>query len=250
MPDPKPESERRLLSDELADRIQACILDGTYRAGDRLPPERELAEQLGANRGSVREALKKLEQLRLVEIQRGSGIRVRHLEDASLELVVPMLLVDGLPNLPLVRDLLELREVLVPAVMRLALERGSMAELDALASHLRHLADPEIAEAEYLSGLFELQDLGARMTDNRVLLLLTNSLRRFLERTPPVVPSFPLTPHRQALAPGLKRLAVAVDARDTESAVRATGDLLRRESAGLLRALGELCATETGSESP
>jgi GntR family transcriptional repressor for pyruvate dehydrogenase complex len=250
MPDPKPDSERRLLADELAERIQARILDGTYRPGDRLPPERELAEQLGANRGSVREALKKLEQLRLVEIQQGSGIRVRRLEEASLELVVPMLLVDGRTNLPLLRDLLELREVLVPAVMRLALERASLEELGALARHLRQMANPEIGDSEYLKGLFALQDLGARMTGNRVLLLLTNSLRRFLERAPLALPSFPLTLQRQALAPGLKRLAVAVEARDTESAVRATVDLLHREGAGLLQVLTELTAQEPGGSDP
>jgi DNA-binding FadR family transcriptional regulator len=246
MADPTAEPERRLLSDELADRIQTRILDGTYGPGDRLPPERELAEQLGANRGSVREALKKLEQLRLVEIQQGSGIRVRRLEEASLELVVPMLLVDRRPNVPLIRDLLELREVLVPAVMRLALERGSVEELSALAKHLREMADPGISDADYLEGLFALQDLGARMTGNRVLLLLTNSLRRFLERAPRVLASFPLVPQRQALAPGLKRLAVAVEARDTESAVRTMVDLLRREGRDLLRALEALAAEGPG----
>jgi DNA-binding FadR family transcriptional regulator len=130
--------------------------------------------------------------------------------------------------------------------MRLALERGSVDEIGALAEHLRHMADPEIDDVEYLTGLFALQDLGARMTSNRVLLLLTNSLRRFLERAPLVLPDFSLTPQRLALAPGLKRLAVAVEARDTDSAVRATVDLLRRESSGLLRALEALTVPEPG----
>jgi DNA-binding FadR family transcriptional regulator len=250
MSDPKPEPERRLLADALADRIQARIVDGTYRPGDRLPAERELAEQLGANRGSVREALKKLEQLRLVEIQQGSGIRVLPLEEASLELVVRMLLVDGRPNLPLIRELLELREVVVPAIVRLALERGSAGELDAFAKHLRRLAEAQSGEEAYRTGLFDLQDLGARMTRNRVLILLTNSLRRFFEQAPLALASTALIAQRQALVPGFKRLAVAVEARDTESAVRATVDLLRRAGADLLRALAGLAAGEPGGAEP
>ena len=79
--------ERRLLPDAVAEHIQSAILRGELRAGDRLPPERALAERLNVNRSSVREGLKKLEQLRLVEIQQGSGIRVRHPEEGSFDLI-------------------------------------------------------------------------------------------------------------------------------------------------------------------
>jgi DNA-binding FadR family transcriptional regulator len=237
--DPNPESERRLLPDALADRIQARILDGTYRPGDRLPPERDLAEQFGANRGSVREALKKLEQLRLVEIQQGSGIRVRPLDEASLELVMRMLVVEGRPNLPLMRDLLELREVVVPAMVRLGLERGRPEDLEALAQKLRHLAESQIGEEDYRAGVFDLQALGARMTRNGVLILLVSSLHRFLQQAPLALANTALMAQREALVPGFKLLAIAIEARDTESAVRATVDLLRRAGADLLRALAD-----------
>ena len=61
--EPLAQDPRGVLPDAVADQIQTKILNGTIRAGDRLPPERELALQLGVNRSSVREALKKLEQL-------------------------------------------------------------------------------------------------------------------------------------------------------------------------------------------
>jgi DNA-binding FadR family transcriptional regulator len=60
---------RRLLPSEVAAQIQAKIIDGSSAPGDCLPPERELASRLHVNRSSVREALKKLEELRLVDIQ-------------------------------------------------------------------------------------------------------------------------------------------------------------------------------------
>jgi GntR family transcriptional repressor for pyruvate dehydrogenase complex len=247
---PAADPARRLLADELADRIQALIIDGTYGPGDRLPAERELAEQLGANRGSVREALKKLEQLRLVDIQQGSGIRVRPLEEASLDLVMRMLLVDGRPNLPWIRDLMVLREALVPAVMRLAVERASAAELEEFSAHLQNVADPALSDAELQHALGDMGELSARMTQNRVVLLLTNSLRRFFEQAPLSVLNVALAMDRATLVPGLKRLAVAVDARDADSAVRATRDLLRRAHTSVLDALGDAKAEASEVDPP
>src|SRR5882672_11364391 len=77
----------RRQSDRIADGLRADILRGRYRPGERLPAERELATRLTVNRGSVREALKKLEQVGLVEIRRGDGAVVQHPQDASVEVV-------------------------------------------------------------------------------------------------------------------------------------------------------------------
>ena len=104
---------RRLLPSEVAAQIRAKILDGSFAPGDRLPPERELASQLHVNRSSMREALKKLEELRLVDIQQGSGTRVRATEQASFELVLTMVFPAGPENVHWIRELLELREVLL-----------------------------------------------------------------------------------------------------------------------------------------
>ena len=120
---------RRLLPSEVAAQIQAKILDGSFAPGDRLPPERELASQLHVNRSSVREALKKLEELRLVEIQQGSGTRVCDTEHASFELLFAMTFPAGPQNVTWIRELLELREVLLPGVLRIGLERASDEEI-------------------------------------------------------------------------------------------------------------------------
>jgi GntR family transcriptional repressor for pyruvate dehydrogenase complex len=171
---------RRALPDEVAARIQAQILDGSFAPGDRLPPERELATQLRVNRSSVREALKKLEQLRLVDIQRGSGTRVKEAEQASFDVVFPMLLAGGQPNVKRIRDLLELREALLASVLRLALERAGDAELELGVSSARRAAGAELSDDEFLEALRELPVMFARMTHNQVLLILANSVARFL----------------------------------------------------------------------
>lgn len=80
--------EPRRLYRQIADQIRALITGGEFARGARLPPERDLARQLGVSRPSVREALIALEVEGLVDVRIGSGIYVRgagngHLPDAS-----------------------------------------------------------------------------------------------------------------------------------------------------------------------
>jgi DNA-binding FadR family transcriptional regulator len=69
--------EPRRLYRQIADQIRTLIRSGEYGAGSRLPPERDLARQLGVSRPSVREALIALEVEGRVEVRIGSGIYVR-----------------------------------------------------------------------------------------------------------------------------------------------------------------------------
>ncbi len=210
-------------SQSVAEQIQARILDGTYRQGERLPGERDLALELNVNRSSVREALKRLEELRLVRIHQGSGIRVRNLEGASLELIPQMLLGAGRLDLSLLRDLLEFREVFVIGVLRLAIERAEEEQLRELAELLDNACRPEISADEYLRVVGEAQRLIAHMTRNQVVVMLGNALGRFLERPP--AREFAHGIERRRLYPHLKRLAYAVTARDGDTAVRAMREL-------------------------
>jgi len=68
--------EPRRLYRQIADQIRTLIRSGEFRPGSRLPPERDLARQLGVSRPSVREALIALEVEGLVEVRIGSGIYV------------------------------------------------------------------------------------------------------------------------------------------------------------------------------
>src|SRR5512144_2293892 len=67
----------RRLSRQIAEQIRGLIHSGEFPAGARLPPERDLARQLGVSRPSVREALIALEVEGLVEVRIGSGIYVQ-----------------------------------------------------------------------------------------------------------------------------------------------------------------------------
>ena len=219
-----------MIPDEVAERIFARILDGTFPVGERLPPERVLAEQLRVNRSSLREALKKLEQLRLVDIQGGSGTRVQPSEHASFELVWPALFAGGRPNLPWIRDLLELRDALVPGILRIAVERGSAAELGECSEGLRRCAAPDLDDAAFLDALVGLQAVFGRATRNRVVQILANSLERFLEQGAFLELARLVVFDRRGLRPLIQRLAVALDARDADTVERTARDLMRRLS--------------------
>lgn len=221
---------RRAVADEVADQIQSRILEGQLRPGDRLPSERELADELSVNRSSVREALKKLEQLRLVQIHQGSGIRVCRLEEASFDLVRSIVLRDGRLDRRWLGDLLELRTALLPGILRLALERATSKERDEVAALLRRVADPDLASEDFTRSLWELQAEFARMSRNQVLMILANSLGRFM--SDPLARALGATflRDRHSLLPALQRLAIAIEARDLETADRALLDFLRRQN--------------------
>ena len=58
-------------------RLAADVLAGRHAPGERLPTQRALAAELGVNMATVREGIKRLEQLKLVEVRQGDAMRVR-----------------------------------------------------------------------------------------------------------------------------------------------------------------------------
>ncbi|MFQ5515620.1 MAG: FadR/GntR family transcriptional regulator [Myxococcota bacterium] len=248
--DPKPErpvggrrsgeandAVRKAVPDLIAERIQARILDGSFRPGDRLPPERELAGQLCVNRSSLREALKKLEQLRLITIQQGSGIRVRSPEEASFDVVWSMLFVGGQPNLTRIREFLELREALLPRILRLGLERAGQEEIDHALVVIERASDPALSDERFAAVLLELSDGLCRMAGNQILVMLANSLRHFMAQRGFRPALRVLVHHRSTIVSLLHRLAPALRSRDMDGAESTYSAFLRLSAREIL---GEL----------
>jgi len=72
---------KQSLTDRLARQIRGLIRRGDYRQGDRLPPIMEMARRFGVGHPTIREALKKLEAVGIVEIRHGSGVYVSRSEE-------------------------------------------------------------------------------------------------------------------------------------------------------------------------
>ncbi len=129
--------------EQIADHLVEDIRAGRLRPGDRLPGERELAQQLGVGRASVREALGFLQVRGIIDTRRGSGSFVGANAVAVVveEAPVPGLLVpaDASPS-----SLIEARLILEPQIARLAAE--AQGEEEALAELIERMAascDPE-----------------------------------------------------------------------------------------------------------
>ena len=127
--------------EEIVRQIRTLISEGKLKSGDRLPPERELAERFRVSRPSVREALRALESMGLIEIRLGEGTFVREISVDSL--VEPLALV-MLTQREAVRELFEARRLLEPAIAGLAARRSTGEEIHEmeriLEEHAREVA--------------------------------------------------------------------------------------------------------------
>jgi DNA-binding FadR family transcriptional regulator len=218
------------LAGALAQRLRARIASGELRPGDRLPGERALAEDLGVHRGSLREALRQLERLRLVATRPGSGTLVLDPQHASFELVGEQLALGA--DRRWLRDLLLVRELIATGSLRALFERHARghAALREVARTLDAIAAPAVPPAAFLDALWELPASLARASGNQVLVLLANSTNHFLQsagRGREAAPELP-DRERQALTALVRRLARSLDARDEQRAERACASLGRK----------------------
>jgi DNA-binding FadR family transcriptional regulator len=93
-------------SDEIAAILRDDILRGHYRAGERLPSERDLSARFDTSRGAVREAFKRLEQLGIATVQPG-GARVVPIDQCTLDVLGPLLDLDDMPDPKLVDEVMQ-----------------------------------------------------------------------------------------------------------------------------------------------
>ena len=128
---------RTRVYEAVAAQIQAQIAEGRLRPGDRLPPERELAEAFGVSRDSVRDAIRVLELAGLVVPRQGEGTVVREL---TLDSVVSPLASALLQRKDLLADLLDARRIIEPALAYRAAQRAGDEDIQAMAEILRRQA--------------------------------------------------------------------------------------------------------------
>jgi GntR family transcriptional repressor for pyruvate dehydrogenase complex len=172
--------KRRNLADDIADSIRTRIFDGTYRPGQKLPPERELAKQLKVNRGSLREALKKLQHLGLIRIRQGDGTRVLNfLRTANVDIIKYLFVESPVDRHRLLTDLMEVRTHTCMLILRLAARRAPHDDLEALRQIVRDmLAEPgEIDVQRALIFDVEYWERLAQLGDNIVLQLIFNTVK-------------------------------------------------------------------------
>jgi GntR family transcriptional regulator, transcriptional repressor for pyruvate dehydrogenase complex len=172
MTDLRPVS-RSSVPDAVFARLCEAILAGRYEPGERLPPQRALAAELEVNMASVREALKRLEQLRLVEVRHGDATRVLDWRrSGGLEALALLGSVDA----RVIGPLFEARRLLLAEAARLAAQRAEPGQAAALVELAEAFAGaPDDAAAQLADWAFMAAVVEA--AGNLVFQLIMNSVR-------------------------------------------------------------------------
>jgi GntR family transcriptional repressor for pyruvate dehydrogenase complex len=117
--------------EQVAEQIQRLIVKGVLKPGDRLPPERDLALKFGVARSSIRDAIRTLEVMGILEPRQGHGTVVREVTADSL--VIPLASV-LMRKREMIAELLDVRRMIEPAL-------AGRATVNASEEELKHLED-------------------------------------------------------------------------------------------------------------
>lgn len=122
--------------EQVIDQIKSMIENGKLKRGDKLPSERDLVEQLGVSRASIREAIRVLEIIGLIDCKQGEGNFIKQSFDNGLfePLSVMFMLNDGKTN-----EIFELRRVMEIETAALAAKRITEEELEELNSLIKEM---------------------------------------------------------------------------------------------------------------
>jgi len=163
---------RLRLHEEIVTIIQKQIMNGTILPGTKLPTEREMAETFNVNRTTLREALRKLENLELLEIRHGDGVYARNfLESGNMDLIKAAFAMGEINKTIL--SLLEVRRIVVPEMASLAAQRRTAADLTEFEQVIFH------QELTVLERDIKVHQLIARYTHNLVYTIMLNFFNQF-----------------------------------------------------------------------
>jgi DNA-binding FadR family transcriptional regulator len=237
---------RRSLSDAVFAQLRDQIVSGAMPAGSPLPAERVLCEVLGVNRGAVREALRRLQQARLVSVHHGGTSRVLdYRASAGMDLLADLILGEsGHLDTRVVRGIVEMRSALAPDVARLAALRAGAETLDAVDGVVAAMREAR-GDLEALQRLS--QDFWAHLVegaDNLAYRLAFNTLREVYERSWELLRPL-LADELEDLA-SYAALAAALRRRDARSAERRARSLIRRGEARIAETLDRIDAHRPG----
>ena len=161
------------ITDEAIEKIKEMIISGALSPGDRLPREADLAERLGLSRNSLREAVKALSLIHVLDVRQGDGTYVTSLE--------PSLLLDAMGFVidfhrdDTVLEFLEVRRILEPAATAMAAGRMSQQDVAELRGLLEQLGETPSIE-ELVANDLEFHRRIALGAGNQVLCSLVDGL--------------------------------------------------------------------------
>lgn len=161
------------VTDEAIEKIKAMIVAGELSPGDRLPPEKELSERLGLSRNSMREAVKALEVIRVLDVRRGDGTYVTSLEPKLL--LEAMAFVVDMHDDTSTLELFAVRRMLESQATGLAAALGSDEDIAALQVEVDSV-DASVSIEELVQHDLQFHNAIVRMAGNSYLANLVEHL--------------------------------------------------------------------------
>jgi len=215
--------------EEIIRQVKQMIAEGRLKTGDRLPPERDLAEKFVVSRTSVREALRALESLGLIEIRPGEGTFVR---EVSVEALIEPLALAMLSQREATAELFEARRLLEPIIAGLAAQRATPEEIQEMERILEEQAK-EIAAGK--SGVMQDAEFHAAISSaahNRAITRLVHAIMDLLTQSREESLNTPGRVRRSH--EDHRRILAAISERNPGAAERAMGDHVRAVEALVL----------------
>nr|HET6901989.1 FadR/GntR family transcriptional regulator [Ktedonobacteraceae bacterium] len=166
--------------ERVAEQIEKRILDGELRKGDRLPTERELAEQFRVSRTAVREAMKILAQKGLVDMRPGRGTIVIDGASAAMQNSIGLMMKLKLGEIGGSDSLVEFRTILEVEIAALAAARTTEKEISAMRMAIDAM-DQSLNDADaYIAADNIFHEALAQATQNALIIILINSIVNLL----------------------------------------------------------------------
>ena len=174
---PMPPQAIEPISSAVTRRLLDYLISGSISPGERLPSERQLAEMLGVGRSHVRQAIKSLTVLGLIDARQGDGTYLKRTDSPLLPLAIEWGLLLGAKQ---THDLVEARSELEVLLAGLAAERRTQLDIDAMGRNV------EIMQSTSDNDEFVRADVAfhlgiAEATANRSLLQIMRSIQSLLE---------------------------------------------------------------------
>lgn len=172
--------EKKRAYEDIVEQIRSLIEDGKLKSGDHLPSERELTETFKVSRTTVREAIRTLESMKLVQSRHGNGTYILASSEEALVQPLAAALFNGKDD---IIDIFYIRKIIEPYVARMAAENASPEEIEEMEKILQKQADLIEREENTVAADSAFHSAVARTAKNRVMERLLLAIVDLLKQT-------------------------------------------------------------------
>jgi GntR family transcriptional repressor for pyruvate dehydrogenase complex len=167
--------KRSSTAERIVENLITLVKERSLKIGDKLPPERQLCEMIGVSRPSLREALKALQVMNIIDIRQGAGAYIKSLEPQD---VVEHLDIVFHLDSSLYHDLYESRRLIEASIAAMAAEKISDQELELIEENIRQAAVDIDDESAFFERDLELHEMIMTAAGNRVIPVFMQSINK------------------------------------------------------------------------